>query len=90
MEEKRQNNDQATDISVYVAALSATYKPASNAGVTTHWFSTCEVFDAIKEIDPGAKISLEQVHDALLAAGYRYQCRPGSVGVNFQWMFRAK
>lgn len=90
MEEKKPKNDKPTDISVYVAALSATYKPASNAGVATHWFSTREVFDAIKSIDPGATVTIEQVHDALLEAGYRYQSRPGAIGVEFRWMFRAK
>lgn len=40
-----------TDISIHVAALSASFKPAPDARHTTHWFTTDEVFDAIRRID---------------------------------------
>lgn len=44
-----------TDISIHIAALSASFKPAPDARHTTHWFTTDEVFDAIRRIDPGFK-----------------------------------
>lgn len=85
--EKEQN---ITDISIYIAALSTTFKPAYDARHTTHWFSTDEVYDAIRRIDPGAEISREQVHQAMLDAGYKYQPRPGATGLDFRWMLQSK
>lgn len=41
-----------TDISIYIAGLQATYRPAPDARHTTHWFSTDEVYTAIKRLDP--------------------------------------
>lgn len=79
-----------TDISIHIAALSATFKPAFDARHTTHWFTTDEVYDAIRRIDPGANINKEQVHQAMHDAGYRYQNRPGSSGIDFRWMLTAK
>ena len=58
---KQQNNsseenkdEKITDISIYIAALQATYKPAPDVRHTTHWFTTNEVYDAIKQLDPSA------------------------------------
>ena len=79
-----------TDISIHIAALSVSFKPAFDARHTTHWFTTDEVYDAIHRIDPGAQISKEQVHQAMHDAGYRYQNRPGSSGIDFRWMLQAK
>lgn len=77
-----------TDISVYIAALSSTYRPASAPAEATHFFSTPEVVDAIRNIDPSAKVCAEQVFSALLAAGYNFCNRPGAQGLEFKWMFR--
>lgn len=79
-----------TDISVYVAALSATYRPARTPAETTHWFSTHEVADAIRQIDPSAKVDENLVFQALRDAGYDFCNRPGSQGLQFKWMFREK
>ena len=54
-----------TDISVYIAALQTTYRPASTPAEATHFFSTAEVVDAIRDIDPSARVSPTQVFDAL-------------------------
>ena len=77
-----------TDISIYVAALSATYRPASAPAEATHFFSTAEVVDAIRDIAPSAKVCAEQVFSALRAAGYNFCNRPGAQGLEFKWMFR--
>lgn len=79
-----------TDISIHIAAMSASFKPAPDIKHATHWFTTDEVFDAIRRIDPGAQISKEQVHQAMLSAGYQYRNRPGSAGLDFRWMLQAK
>lgn len=80
---------EVTDISVHIASLAARFKPAHNVAETTHWFSTQEVMEAIKDIDPGAKVDAQLVHDALLQAGYSYRSRPGTQSLSFRWMFRA-
>ena len=55
----------ATDIGIYITALQATYRPASVPAEATHFFSTAEVVDAIKDIDPSANVSSTQVFEAL-------------------------
>ena len=92
-EDKMKNKEQEqkiTDISIHIASFSASFKPAPDARHATHWFTTDEVYDAIRRIDPGAHISKEQVHQAMLDAGYKYQNRPGSSGLDFRWMLQAK
>ena len=89
MTTKKENDEQPiTDISIYVAALSSTYRPASPPAETTHFFSTPEVVDAIRNLDPSAKVRAEQITKALLDAGYKFCNRPGAQGLEFKWMFR--
>ena len=58
MSNKKETPEQPiTDISIYVAALSTTYRPASAPAEATHFFSTTEVVDAIRGIDPAAKVT---------------------------------
>ncbi len=88
MTNKKENDEQPiSDISVYVAALSSTYRPASTPAEATHFFSTPEVVDAIRDIDPSAKVCAEQIFSALLKAGYNFCNRPGAQGLEFKWMF---
>ena len=79
-----------TDISIYIAALSVSYRPASAPAEATHFFSTAEVVDAIKEINPSARVSTAQVFAALRDAGFDFCNRPSSHGLVFKWMFREK
>lgn len=89
MTKKKENDEQLiSDISVYVAALSSTYRPASTPAEATHFFSTPGVVDAIRDIAPSAKVCAEQVLSALLDAGYNFCNRPGAQGLEFKWMFR--
>lgn len=89
MNNQKENDEQPiTDISIYIAALSATYRPASTPAETTHFFSTPEVIDAIRNLDPSAKVCAEQITKALLDAGYKFCNRPGAQGLEFKWMFR--
>ncbi len=86
----KNSNPPPTDPGIYIAALSASFKPAAGAGQATHWFTTDEVYEAIHRIDPGSSLTREQVHHAMLEAGYRYHNRPGSSGLDFRWMLTAK
>lgn len=89
MDKKKEPQEQPiTDISIYIAALQTTYLPASVPAEATHFFSTAEVVDAIKEIDPSAKVSPTQIFKALRQAGFNFCNRPGAHGLEFKWMFR--
>ncbi len=91
MGKKKEPQEQPiTDISVYVAALQMTYRPASTPAEATHFFSTTEVVNAIRGIDPSAKVSPVQVFDALRQAGFDFCNRPGAHGLEFKWMFRER
>lgn len=90
---KKQKSEEippVTDISIYVAALQATYKPAHTPAEATHFFSTEEVVEAIKELDPASKVDSNLVFAALREAGFDFCNRPGSQGLAFRWMFLEK
>ncbi len=88
--EQPNDNAQAYDMSIYVAAIGMSFEPAINPSETTHWFSTEEVVSAIKQIDPSAKVDASLVYHALSEAGYKFCNRPSSHGLQFKWMFREK
>lgn len=91
MSNKENNTEQPiTDISIYIAALQKTYVPAPTPADATHFFSTAEVVDAIREIDPSAKIAPTEVFSALRNVGFDFCNRRGSQGLEFKWMFREK
>ena len=85
----KNDNDNSAACS-YIDALQATFLPALTEAETTHWFSTDEVYDAIKKISPGASITKEEVYDAMIEAGFRFQCRPGALALDFKWMLKVK
>lgn len=59
-------------------------------GILLHWFSTDEVYTAIKNLDPSASITKEQVFQAMIDAGFKFQNRPGASGCDFRWMFQER
>ena len=79
-----------TDISPYIAALQAAYLPAATPAEATHFFSTPEVIDAIKNIDPAARVDPTQIFTALRDAGFDFCNRSGAHGLVFKWMFRER
>ena len=74
----------------YIEVLMQTFAPARNETETTHWFSTDEVYEAIKRIDPGTEATKDDIYDSMMDAGFRYQCRPGAMALDFKWMLKAK
>lgn len=87
---KENPQEKITDISIYIAALSSTFAPAKDAAHATHWLTTEEVINAIKELDPSAQVSEEEIFQALWNAGYRFGQRPCAQGLSFRWMLVAK
>ena len=92
MENKKQTRSEqpVTDISIYVAALEKTYKPAPTPADATHFFSTDEVVQAITELDPSARVKPADVFVALRDAGFDFCSRPCSLGISFKWMFKER
>jgi len=85
-----QKQTQPVDISRFISALQSSYEPANSPKDATHWLSTDDVVDAIKDIDPAANVSREQVYQALLQEGFTFGAKPGTQGLQFRWMMRAK
>lgn len=83
-------NEKITGISMYIAALQTTFRPAMDARHTTHWFSTDEVYDAIRKLDPSADISKEDVFKGMMDAGFKFQNRSGISGCDFRWMLELR
>lgn len=88
--QEKQEQKPITDISIQIAALSASFKPAYDVKSTTHWFTTEEIYEAIIQIDPGADVDKKQIHQSMLDAGFQYRIRPGSSGIEFRWMLQAR
>lgn len=86
--QEAQQQEKPADISGYITALQESFEPATHPALADHWFSTDEVVDAIRDIDPGVKVSKEQVFQALRDAGYTYSVKPGTQGLQFRWMMR--
>jgi hypothetical protein len=87
------NNTDSTkdrDAGEYITILMNYFRPAGDEKDTTHYLTTSEVSDAIRRLDPGAGIRSEDVYKAMLAAGFRYGCRPGTLGIDFRWMLHEK
>jgi len=89
MNQKNKAEKDKVDIRIYINSLSTSFCPAVNAESTTHWFTTEEVYNAIKSIDPASKITKAQVFQGMIDAGYKFQIRPGASGCNFKWMLKA-
>ncbi|MEY8587945.1 5-formyltetrahydrofolate cyclo-ligase [Phocaeicola sartorii] len=93
---KKKNNpeenpqEKITDMSIYIAALSTTFAPAADPARATHWLTTEEVVKAIKELDPFAQVSQDEIFRALWDAGYRFGQRPCAQGLSFRWMMIEK
>lgn len=82
-ERRMQDND-------YIASLMSVYAPALSESEATHWFTTQEVFEAIKKIDPATSLTVNDVYTSLRDAGFRYQPRSGTIGCEFRWMLKRK
>ena len=78
------------DAGEYITVLMDYFRPAGEENDATHRLATSEICDAIRRLNPGAGIRAEDVYSAMLAAGFRYGRRPGTVGVDFCWLLHEK
>jgi hypothetical protein len=89
-DKKNTDSTKDRDPGEYITILTDYYRPATGENDATHYLTTQEVCDAIRRLDPGAGIRSEDVYKAMLAAGFRYGCRPGTLGIDFRWMLHEK
>ncbi|WP_448907921.1 5-formyltetrahydrofolate cyclo-ligase [Hoylesella shahii] len=87
---KETDNEEMQNITLYIKALMYSFTPAETPEEATHYFSTLDVIEGIKKINPGLALSAEKVSNALLEAGFRICNRPSAQGISFRWMFREK
>ncbi|MCC8186493.1 MAG: 5-formyltetrahydrofolate cyclo-ligase [Bacteroides sp.] len=73
-------------INLFTEAFSNRYRPVRTIQEATHFFSTQELFRELKQINPGLNISIDQVHDAMIEAGYIYQAKPGYQSIKLFWL----
>lgn len=88
--EKVEKSSPQTDLSVYLEAIKRSFDPVEDPKDATHWLSTDEVADAIRDIDPTANIEKAMLVKALEKAGYKIECKRGTQGLQFRWMLRAR
>lgn len=90
MKKDKGNSSPKTDLSVYLEAIERSFEPVENPEDATHWLSTDEVADAIRDIDPAANIDKTLLVKDLMNAGYKIECKRGTQGLQFRWMLRAR
>lgn len=88
--EKEEKGNPQADLSVYLEAINRSFEPVEDPAAATHWFSTDEVADAIRDIDPSANIEKAMLVKALEEAGYKIECKRGTQALLFRWMLRAR
>ena len=66
----------------YISVLKGYFRPAQDEKDVTHYLTTSEVYEAIRRLDPASGIRTDDVYKAMLTAGFRYGCRPGTVGID--------
>lgn len=78
------------ELDQYINVLLESYKPVASLDEATHFFSTDEVFEAIKDINPGSSINKETIFQTMLDNGFIFKPRAGSSGISFKWLLAIK
>lgn len=80
----------AIDPSEYINVLLDLYKPVYSSQEATHFFSTDEIYSAIKDLNPDSDLSKSSVYKAMIDAGFIYKVQPGKIGLDFRWLLSQK
>lgn len=62
------------------------YSPAETIDKATDFFSTADIVDAIRQLDPSSKINPEDIFKLLTDEGYTYAPDPGKLTFQLRWM----
>lgn len=83
-------SESKSNLGLYMDVLMESFKPVSTNEAATHFFSTDEIFDAIKQLNPGAEISKEDIYQAMIDAAFVFKPRSGTSGIDFRWLLSQK
>jgi hypothetical protein len=69
-----------------MAKFQENYKPVTDLSKSTHLFSTTEIFKALKELNPGADISKDDIFYLMEEYGYHWLPDPDKMSFSLKWM----
>ena len=78
-----------SNVDQYMDSLMDLYNPTENQSNSTHQFSTDEIYDAIKSLNPGVEISKNDIYNAMINRGFIFKPRLGA-GLEFRWLLIQK
>lgn len=78
-----------SNVDQYMDSLMDLYNPTGNQSDATHQFSTDEIYDAIKSLNPGVEISKNDIYNAMINRGFIFKPRLGA-GLEFRWLLIQK
>lgn len=84
------DQEQPVDLSPYINVIQSRFVPAQNRKDATHHFSTAEVKQAIKQLNPGLEVNDSDVYDAMIEAGFIFDTVPGAQSLIFKWLLIQK
>lgn len=65
------------------------YRPAETAREAALSLSTADVYRAIKDLNPGLAFSMDDVFDAMQAAGFGFKA-DGLTSIRFKWLIQER
>lgn len=78
------------DLTPYINVILQRFSPVANSGEATHRFSTAEVRNAIRNLNPGIAVYDRDVYDAMIEAGFTFDIMPGAQSLIYQWLLKEK
>lgn len=89
-ESRGNDNSNMIDLGPFIDAIYVRFRPALTAREATHHFSTAEIRQAIKDLNPSLEISEAQVYDAMSLAGFKFDALSGTQSLIFKWLLVEK
>ena len=89
MVQNDENDVQRADLTPYIDAIMERYRPAETAREATLSLSTADVYRAIKDLNPGLSFSMDDVFDAMQAAGFVFKA-DGLTSIRFKWLMQER
>lgn len=83
-------NTPPPDLSPFISAISARFRPAQSLAEATHRFSTAEIKEAIRDLNPALEVNDKQVFEAMQQSGFIFNTARGSQSLRFQWLLVEK
>jgi len=66
------------------------YSPCESIDKATHYLSTDEIHKAIRELNPGSKVSKQDIYKLMRDSGYRFMIEDQKFSFSLKWMLTAR